>query len=95
MASVYILSSKKLNKFYIGSCLDLEERLIEHRNKKFANSFTSVADDWELFLEISELEGSIARKIENHVKSMKSKKYIENLKKYPEMRSKLISNFSV
>jgi len=94
LASVYILSSQKLKKFYIGSCFDLELRLTEHKNNKYVDSFTTLANDWELFLEMSNLEGVIARKIEKHIKSMKSKSYIENLKRFPEMRSKLISRFS-
>lgn len=32
MAIVYILKSPRIGKFYIGSCLNLEERLEEHRN---------------------------------------------------------------
>ena len=94
LASVYILSSQKLKKYYVGSCLDLELRLKEHKNNKYADSFTSLANDWELFLEIGDLEGKLARRIEQHIKSMKSKSYIENLKRFPEMKSKLISRFS-
>lgn len=94
MASVYVLFSPKLNKFYTGSCLNLEQRLLDHKNKTFVNSFTAVTDDWELYFEMNELDGVIARKIETHIKSMKSKKYIENLKKYPEMSVKLLSKFS-
>ena len=94
MASVYILFSHKLNKFYVGSCLDLKQRLFDHKNKTYSNSFTKTSDDWQLYFEISGLDGLIARKIEAYIKSMKSKKYIEDLKKYPEMALKLISKFS-
>ena len=94
MASVYILTSRKLGKYYIGSCIDLEQRLLDHKNKSYKDSFTSLADDWELYYEISNLEGEIARKIEQHIKSMKSKKYIENLKKYPEMTMKILVRFA-
>ena len=94
MASVYILFSNKLNKFYTGSCSNLEERLFEHKNKTFRNSYTTNTDDWELYFSINELHHSDARKIETHIKSMKSKKYIENLKKYPEMVERLIIKFS-
>jgi putative endonuclease len=93
MASVYILFSENLNKYYIGSCLDLDERLILHKNNTFKNSFTSNSDDWFLFLSLNDLEYSQARKIEVHIKSMKSKIYIENLKKYTEMQDKLIQRF--
>ena len=32
--------------------------------------------------------------VEEHIKSMKSKKYIQNLKKYPEMVEKLKDKYS-
>lgn len=51
MATVYILYSKRMDKYYIGSCLNIEERLQEHRNKKFKMSFTAKADDWVLYLQ--------------------------------------------
>ncbi|MBL7933991.1 MAG: GIY-YIG nuclease family protein [Bacteroidia bacterium] len=94
MATIYILFSNTLNKFYVGSCLNLEKRLVDHKNKTYSTSFTSVADYWQLYLAWDVLDGDIVRKIEFHIKSMKSKKYIENLKNYPEMREKLIKKFS-
>ena len=55
MAIVYILFSIQLNKFYIGSCKDLAERIFQHANKKFTKSFTTKADDWKLYLFIKDL----------------------------------------
>ena len=83
MASVYILFSKKLDRFYTGSCNDLSYRIEQHFNKAFAQSFTANADDWELFFFVDNLHYKQARLIENHIKKMKSKVYIQNLKKYP------------
>ena|ERR1700757_554339 len=94
MALVYILHSAKLNKFYTGSCANIELRLLQHKNKEFPDSFTSVSDDWQLYFSINNLDGVVARKVEAHIKSMKSKIYIENLKKHPEITEKLISKFS-
>lgn len=94
MASVYILFSQKLDTFYTGSCIDLEQRLSDHNNKTHSNSYTKITDDWVLYFEITDLEYQVSRKIEKYIKSMKSKKYIENLKKYPEMSLKLRSRFS-
>jgi len=94
MAFVYILYSNTLNRYYIGSCLDLEERIKEHLEEKYSNSFTRLASDWELFLSISELEYIQARKVENHIKRMKSRLYIENLKKYPELIEKLALRYN-
>ena len=89
MAYVYILYSKKLNKYYTGSCLELSERLEQHRNKKIADSFTAKTDDWDVFYQADDLEYKQARKIELHIKKMKSRKYIEDLKNYSELLIKL------
>ncbi|RYF98076.1 MAG: GIY-YIG nuclease family protein [Chitinophagaceae bacterium] len=95
MASAYILFSEKLNRFYIGSCVELGIRLAEHQNKKFVDSFTSRADDWIVFLTIENLGYKQARAIEKHIKKMKSVVYINNLKKYPEMIAKLTEKYNV
>ena len=90
MASVYILYSKQLDSFYVGSCADLNQRLIEHRDKKYKNSYTAKADDWELFFSLNDLGYEAAREIEKHIKKMKSRKYVNDLKNYPDISSKLI-----
>ena len=89
MASVYILYSTKLDRFYIGSCKDLSYRLGQHLNKEFKDSFTASAEDWELHFSVDGLEYQQARRIESHLKKMKSKAYIQNLKKYPEIMERL------
>ena len=94
MATVYILYSNQLHKFYIGSCENLDDRLIQHRAKSFKNSFTSLAEDWEVFYQISDLNYDQARKIERHIKKMKSKNYIENIKRFPEIMEKLIAKYN-
>lgn len=88
MASVYILYSVELDRYYTGSCKFLEKRLEEHNNKTYLDSYTAKASDWVLFLSINNLGYSQARGIEEHIKRMKSKKYIENLKRYPEIIDK-------
>jgi len=93
MASVYILYSKKLNHFYIGSCKDLSYRIDQHLNKEFVGSFTTMAQDWEIYLSIDELEYQQARLIETHLKKMKSKTYIQNLTKYPEIIERLKAKY--
>jgi putative endonuclease len=93
MASVYILYSKKLNRFYIGSCNDLSYRIDQHLTKSFIKSFTAKSDDWEIFLSIDDLEYQQARSVELHIKKMKSKIYIENLKKYLAIAKKLIEKY--
>ncbi|NVK63441.1 MAG: GIY-YIG nuclease family protein [Flavobacteriales bacterium] len=93
MATVYILYSKLINSYYTGSCKDLSRRIELHQNKVFPKAFTTKADDWELFLSIEHLEYQQARNIEAHIKRMKSRTYIENLKRYAEMREKLIKRY--
>jgi putative endonuclease len=89
MATLYILFSEKLNKYYIGSCKDLQKRLESHNNKSFYNAFTINSDDWILYFNCINLDYKQARNIESHIKKMKSKVYIENLIKYPEIIERL------
>ena len=93
MAAVYILFSEKLNKYYVGSCLEISQRLADHKLKKYSDSYTRKADDWILFFSIIDLEYEQARLIESHIKKMKSKTYIENLKKYEDISRKLIEQY--
>ena len=86
MAIVYILYSTKLNKYYIGSCEDLGQRFQQHKDGVYSQGFTRKANDWEIFYELDNLEYSQARKIESHIKRMKSKRYIESLRDYPAMQ---------
>ncbi|WP_214112461.1 GIY-YIG nuclease family protein [Aequorivita echinoideorum] len=93
MASVYILYSKSADIFYTGSCADLSVRVRQHLDKVHTGSFTSRASDWILFYSIENLDRQQARKIELHIKAMKSRTYIENLRKYPEMVCRLVERF--
>ncbi|MGQ1911088.1 GIY-YIG nuclease family protein [Marinifilum sp. RC60d5] len=90
---VYILVSSKLGIYYVGYTKDLTNRIEMHQNGTFQDSFTSKAKDWELFYCI-ECESIVqARRIEKHIKRMKSKKYIENLPKYSEISFKLLQKY--
>jgi putative endonuclease len=94
MASIYILFSQTLNRFYIGSCKDLTYRINQHFNKEFDKSFTAKADDWTMFLFKDDLGYEQARLTEQHIKKMKSRKYIKGLKDHPELLEKLIKRFT-
>lgn len=65
----------------------------QHINKEFSKNFTIKADDWTLFFFKDGLEYKQARLIEKHIKEMKSKTYIRNLKAYPEIIEKLIERY--
>jgi putative endonuclease len=90
---VYILYSKELDKYYIGSTKDFDQRIKYHREKEFKSSYTTQTDDWILYHLIETENIFVARKIENHIKRMKSREYIENLKKYPKITQKLIKRY--
>ena len=90
---VYILYSKSIDHYYIGSTKNLDVRLDFHLNKKFISSYTTNADDWEIYLAFETENISIAAKIECHIKRMKSRVYLENLKRYPEMVEKLLKKY--
>jgi putative endonuclease len=93
MAIVYILYSNSIDQFYTGSCLDLAERLEAHRKQEYSTGFTRRASDWKVFFKIDNLTYQQARKIEQHIKGMKSKIYIKNLITYPEVSEKLVLKY--
>ena len=92
-ACVYILFSEKLNRFYIGvTQASVEQRLIKHNSHSYgSHRYSSTTNDWKVFLTIEVNDYSHAVRIERKIKSMKSKIYINNLKRYPELLQKLIT----
>ena len=91
MIACYIIYSASLDKFYTGITQDsVESRLEMHNKSMYGNHFTSQSSDWKIFLFIPCTSISQSVKIERHIKDMKSKKYIQNLKKYPEIIQKLL-----
>ena len=87
--AVYIIFSEKLNRFYVGTTDNPDRRIVEHNTGKHKDAFTKNGTPWLLFLVIDELSSNQAYQIEKHIKKMKSKKYIENLKAFPEIITKL------
>ena len=85
MGIVYILFSKKLNKYYVGSSSDIDRRITEHNSGK--SKFTSRGMPWrlmytEVFLTLIE-----AKKRELQIKKRKSRIYIEELISNPHSHS--------
>nr|WP_321229508.1 GIY-YIG nuclease family protein [uncultured Psychroserpens sp.] len=89
---VYILSSEKINRFYIGYSSNLTVRLLFHENPE-KRKFTYNADDWIVYYKIDCISKSQGLAIEAHIKRMKSKIYIQNLLKYPEITLKLLLKY--
>ena len=93
MFEVYILYSKTLDRFYTGYTSKLDQRLEFHLNPTETKAFTAKAKDWEVYFNLECKTKSQALAIEQHIKKMKSKIYIENLIRYPEMSAKLIEKY--
>jgi putative endonuclease len=74
---MYILFSEKLNKYYVGACIDIERRLYEHRIGH--SKFTALGVPWVLKYTESFETLPEAKKRELYIKKMKSRKYIEDL----------------
>lgn len=94
MYTVYVLYSCILDKYYIGQTMDIDIRINEHNQGVYKNSFTKRASDWQLFFSIPCDSRSVAIKIEAHIKKMRSRRYLESLKKYPEISEKLVDKYS-
>ncbi|WP_269241340.1 GIY-YIG nuclease family protein [Flavobacterium limnophilum] len=77
MFYTYIIYSKAIDKYYVGSCQDIQERLEDHLNSR--SKYTKQAKDWELKYFETYSSRSEAYQREMQIKKMKSRKYIENL----------------
>jgi putative endonuclease len=90
----YIIYSSSNDSYYIGYTSDIQERIKHHNNGHFGGkSFTYKAKDWNLFLLIPCKSIRQAVFVESKIKKMKSRTYIENLKKYPEILEKILKDF--
>ena len=50
MHFIYIIYSKKVNKYYVGETPNLKIRLQQHNNHYFKTNFTKAASDWKIVL---------------------------------------------
>ncbi|MBC7847118.1 MAG: GIY-YIG nuclease family protein [Flavobacterium sp.] len=83
MYYTYIIYSKTIDKYYVGSCQDVQERLKDHLNSR--SKYTKQAKDWELKYFETSSSRSDAYQREMQIKKMKSRKYIESLIKNGEL----------
>ncbi|MCK4661688.1 MAG: GIY-YIG nuclease family protein [Bacteroidales bacterium] len=77
MFYIYILYSKKSDKYYVGYTDNVQRRLKEHNNPQKIK-YTSKHLPWELIssFKVGNNKG-IAMKIEKFIKKQKSKKFIQ------------------
>ncbi len=79
MHYLYIIYSKKLDKFYVGETPDVKTRLKLHNAHHFTKSFTKSATDWETKLSFECRDKQNAFFLEKFIKRMKSRKFIEKI----------------
>lgn len=77
MFYLYILQSEKNGKFYIGSCEDIDARLVRHNAG--ATTSTKSGRPWKVVYSEEFPTRAEAIKRENEIKSKKSRIYIEFL----------------
>jgi putative endonuclease len=75
MYFVYIIYSKKLDRYYVGYSENLVKRLSEHNTGM--STYTSKAHDWELKYQLPFKSREDAMKEEKRIKAKKSRRYLE------------------
>jgi putative endonuclease len=75
--SVYILYSQSKDRYYTGYTTNPDERLLEHNNG--ATPSTRPGIPWIMVYKEECEDKTAAIRIENTIKKMKSRKYIERL----------------
>ncbi len=89
MFFVYILYSETLDRFYVGSTEDIEQRVQWHNNGEFSHAYTIKGRPWVLRFSHSCNSRSEAMTLEKKIKAKKSSKYIRALIQFPEIIHKL------
>ncbi|WP_353130544.1 GIY-YIG nuclease family protein [Parapedobacter pyrenivorans] len=77
MHYLYIIYSTRLDRYYIGACKDIPQRLRRHNSQH--RGFTGKADDWHLVYHEVFTSKTAAMAREREIKSWKSRRMVENL----------------
>jgi putative endonuclease len=85
MHILYIIYSKSQNKYYVGETNNIEERIVKHNTHYYNNSFTKIAEDWELKFTFEFENKEDAIYLEKFIKKMKSRVFIEKIINNPEI----------
>ncbi|MBB4800449.1 putative endonuclease [Flavobacterium nitrogenifigens] len=75
MHYLYILYSNSSQKFYIGETNNIDERISKHQMHFYSNSFTKIADDWQIVMTFTCNNREEAVYLEKFIKRMKSKNF--------------------
>ena len=92
MHYLYVLYSKISDKYYVGETHNVQERIFKHNQHTYSNSFSKIADDWKLVLYFECADRTAALYVENFIKRMKSKKFIEKIILNPDILTDILSN---
>ena len=79
MFKIYIIYSASLDRYYVGSTGNIEDRMFRHNNS--GSKSTKSASDWVLVYSEDFETRSEAVQRELEIKGKKSRKYIERLSK--------------
>ena len=85
MHFLYIIYSKKIDKYYVGETSDPQNRLKQHNGHYFKTNFTKAASDWELVLTFQCDTKKNAVFLERFIKKMKTRRFIEKVIQNPEI----------
>lgn len=91
---VYILFSGKLDRYYIGQTVNIDERLKQHNSGLYDEASTKVSIDWKLFWSLKCQFRKQAIQIASHIKRMRNKVYSQNLTEFPEILEKLLLKYN-
>ncbi|WP_224485248.1 GIY-YIG nuclease family protein [Robertkochia aurantiaca] len=86
---LYIIYSEKVDRFYFGITVDLDERLIKHNSHAYAQSFTKIAQDWKFVLTYQCPDPERAKYLEGFIKRMKSRTFIRKILSDPNILDEL------
>jgi len=84
---VYIIYSEKNDKYYVGSTINIDNRLNEHNSGR--NKSTRSGIPWEIKFYFRCGAVRTARQIEHKIKKKKSRKILEQIIKDQEIKMNL------
>lgn len=85
MHFLYIIFSKKVDKYYVGESTSAFSRIQQHNKHYFKKNFTKIASDWEIKLLFQTNTKADALFLEKFIKRMKSRVFIEKLIDNPDI----------
>ncbi|WP_026726861.1 GIY-YIG nuclease family protein, partial [Flavobacterium denitrificans] len=70
---------------------NIDERILKHQNHSYSNSFTKIANDWEIALTFICSNKEEALYLENFIKRMKSKVFNNKIIAEPSILKEILS----